>query len=103
MFYLDHFEEIVFRHAVDRDSLVARVRDHGPGFPAEMRERIFDPFFTTKDHGLGIGLYLCHKIASLHRGRVEAVDPMGEGAEFAVFLPVEPGEEDATWPPEVIS
>ncbi len=60
----------------DRDEphIVARIRDHGPGLPAEMRERIFDPFFTTKDHGLGIGLYLCHKIASLHRGRVEAVE-----------------------------
>jgi signal transduction histidine kinase len=89
--------------ARDEPEIVVRVRDHGPGLPAEMRERIFDPFFTTKDHGLGIGLYLCHKIASLHRGRVEAVDPMGEGAEFAVFLPVEPGEEGATPSSEVIA
>ena len=28
----------------DEPLIVARVRDHGPGLPAEMRERIFDPF-----------------------------------------------------------
>jgi len=75
--------------------IVARVRDEGPGLPPEMRERIFDPFFTTKDHGLGIGLYLCHKIASLHRGRVDAGNPPGGGAEFAVYLPTMP-EDDGT-------
>jgi two-component system, NtrC family, sensor kinase len=73
--------------------VVVGVRDHGPGLPPEMRERIFDPFFTTKDHGLGIGLYLCHKIASLHRGRIEAVDPAGGGAEFRVYIPVNPADE----------
>jgi signal transduction histidine kinase len=81
------------REVREEPYIVARVRDHGTGLPAEMRERIFDPFFTTKDHGLGIGLYLCHKIATLHRGRVEAVDPGDGGAEFAVYLPVNTGTE----------
>jgi signal transduction histidine kinase len=73
--------------------LVARVRDYGHGLPPGMLERIFDPFFTTKDHGLGIGLYLCHKIASLHRGRIEAQSPSGGGAEFSVYLPTAPRED----------
>jgi signal transduction histidine kinase len=77
----------------DEPQVVARVRDQGPGLPMEMRDRIFDPFFTTKDHGLGIGLYLCHKIATLHRGRVEAETPDGGGAQFAVFLPMAPRED----------
>jgi len=70
--------------------LVTRVRDHGPGLPAAMRERVFDPFFTTKDHGLGIGLYLCHKIASLHRGRIDVESPEDGGALFVVRLPTTP-------------
>jgi signal transduction histidine kinase len=73
--------------------IVARVRDHGPGLPAEMRERVFDPFFTTKDHGLGIGLYLCHKIANLHRGRIEAQGADGGGATFTLYLPIAEQEE----------
>jgi signal transduction histidine kinase len=65
-----------------------------------MRERIFDPFFTTKDHGLGIGLYLCHKIASIHRGQIEAGNAAGGGAEFTVYFPVTPLEEGAAPTPE---
>jgi two-component system, NtrC family, sensor histidine kinase HydH len=82
--------------------IVARVRDEGPGLPPEMRERIFDPFFTTKDHGLGIGLYLCHKIASLHRGRIEAGNPPGGGAEFTVYLPTTP-EDDVVAPSDAVT
>jgi len=74
----------------EEPQIVARVRDHGPGLPHDARDRIFDPFFTTKDSGLGIGLYLCHKIANLHRGRIDAANPPGGGAEFAVYLPIEP-------------
>jgi two-component system NtrC family sensor kinase len=88
--------EIVVSVALEEGAepmLVARVRDHGPGLPPAMLDRIFDPFFTTKDHGLGIGLYLCHKIASLHRGRIEAQSPSGGGAEFAVYLPTSVRED----------
>ncbi|MET0154095.1 MAG: ATP-binding protein [Candidatus Binatia bacterium] len=96
--------EIVISLAVEdhgEREVVASVRDHGPGLPPEMRDRIFDPFFTTKDHGLGIGLYLCHKIASLHRGRIEAGDSAGGGAEFRVCLPIDPPEEGVPPSPEV--
>jgi signal transduction histidine kinase len=81
----------------DEPCLVARVRDQGPGLPAELRERVFDPFFTTKDTGLGIGLYLCHRIATLHRGRIEVTSPDDGGAVFAVYLPL--GERESATPP----
>lgn len=68
--------------------VVVKIRDNGPGLPPELRERVFDPFFTTKDHGLGVGLYICHKIAAQHRGRIEALSTEGSGATFAVYLPV---------------
>jgi len=96
--------EIVVSVAVESQGepeVVVRVRDHGPGLPQEMRDRIFDPFFTTKDTGLGIGLYLCHKIASLHRGRIEAGDPVGGGAEFRVYLPINPPDEGISQSPEI--
>ena len=77
------------------------VRDTGAGIAESLRERIFDPFFTTKDHGLGIGLYLCHKIASLHRGRIEAGDSAGGGAEFRVYLPIHLPDEGVPPSPDV--
>ncbi len=40
----------------DLRRLEFRVRDSGPGIPAENRERIFAPFFSTKPNGMGMGL-----------------------------------------------
>jgi C4-dicarboxylate-specific signal transduction histidine kinase len=37
---------------------VVRIRDSGPGIPAELRERVMTPFFTTKPVGKGSGLGL---------------------------------------------
>jgi signal transduction histidine kinase len=78
------------RQESPRLEAVIRVEDRGIGLPAELRERIFDPFFTTKPHGLGIGLYICHKIATLHDGSIRVEDRPGGGASFVVRLPIEP-------------
>jgi polar amino acid transport system substrate-binding protein len=77
---------------VDERDIAVRVEDTGAGLSPELREKIFDPFFTTKDQGLGIGLYICHKIASQHRGRIEVEDRVGGGAVFTLYLPIERDE-----------
>ena len=42
----------------ERQNVVVRIVDNGPGIPPEVRERIFEPFFTTKPVGQGTGLGL---------------------------------------------
>lgn len=64
-----------------------RVRDNGPGVPAEARERIFAPFHTTKSTGSGLGLAIARKLVEAHGGTLEALSPTGAGAEFVVTLP----------------
>jgi two-component system NtrC family sensor kinase len=68
------------------------VQDQGPGIPEEDLERIFDPFFTTKgpDQGSGLGLMICHRIASDHGGSIEVMTREGSGATFRVRLPAAP-------------
>ena len=39
-----------------RNAVLLRVRDCGPGIPAELREQVLEPFFTTKARGGGLGL-----------------------------------------------
>jgi signal transduction histidine kinase len=72
-----------------------RIRDDGPGVPAELREKVFYPFFTTKRKGSGVGLATAQKIVAAHGGHLElesgAGDPAGgeagPGAGFRIRLP----------------
>lgn len=77
------------RYSVERvgDFVEITVADSGPGVPEEIRSRIFEPFFTTKETGVGLGLVICRRIASEHRGRLE-LSPGPGGAEFVLSLPI---------------
>ncbi|WP_329527589.1 sensor histidine kinase [Streptomyces sp. NBC_01462] len=70
---------------------VLRVRDTGPGIPAERRELIFTDGWTTKKppaHGKrGIGLSLVSRFAERQGGSAEVAEASGGGAEFTVVLP----------------
>lgn len=63
-----------------------RVRDNGPGVPAELRHRIFEALFTTKAKGSGLGLPLCRRILEAHGGTIE-LEPTAHGASFILALP----------------
>ena len=72
--------------------IVVTVGDSGPGIPPKERAKIFDPFYTTKADGSGIGLSLCHRIITDHRGTLTAETSRWGGAEFRIELPVaDPG------------
>ncbi|MFJ4694151.1 ATP-binding protein [Streptomyces sp. NPDC088766] len=70
---------------------VLRVRDTGPGVPAEQHELIFTEGWSTKKppaHGKrGIGLSLVRRLAERQGGRASVSDAYGGGAEFTVVLP----------------
>jgi two-component system sensor histidine kinase HydH len=63
-----------------------RVRDDGPGIPAEQRYRIFEALFTTKAKGSGLGLALCRRILEAHQGAIE-LEPTERGASFLLTIP----------------
>jgi two-component system sensor histidine kinase HydH len=63
-----------------------RVRDDGPGIPAEARSRIFEALFTTKAKGSGLGLALCRRIMEAHGGTIDAETRPG-GASFVLHFP----------------
>jgi signal transduction histidine kinase len=88
--------EIFIDARPDGEGVRVSVRDTGPGVPLELATKIFDPFFTTKDvgEGTGLGLAISQRIARSHGGRIElAARTVGQGAEFIVWLPLEPPGE----------
>ncbi|MEW2296927.1 sensor histidine kinase [Streptomyces sp. NPDC006743] len=72
-------------------SAVLRVRDTGPGIPAELRELVFTEGWSTKRppaHGKrGIGLSLVRRLAERQGGSATVGTAHGGGAEFTVVLP----------------
>jgi two-component system, OmpR family, sensor kinase len=69
-----------------------RVRDRGPGVPAEERQLIFDPFARghvggASRSGAGLGLFIASRIVEAHEGTIglRAARP---GTEFHVELPL---------------
>jgi signal transduction histidine kinase len=73
----------------ERQRVVVRVVDNGPGIPAEIRERIFEPFFTTKGvgRGTGLGLDIVRRLVSHNDAEIEIASRPGR-TEFRVSLPV---------------
>jgi signal transduction histidine kinase len=81
------------RVLVQRAGEAARlvVEDDGRGISRDDLARVFEPFRTGKTRGLGLGLFVCERVASLHRGTIRAEsDGPGRGARFTVTLPLNP-------------
>jgi signal transduction histidine kinase/FixJ family two-component response regulator len=71
----------------DAIRLEARVRDDGPGVPAERVDAIFDPFVHgSGPDGAGLGLAICRQIVDRMNGRIWAENNPGRGATFAFDL-----------------
>jgi PAS domain S-box-containing protein len=72
------------------ERLVASVADTGAGIPPDKIDQIFNPFFTTKDvgEGTGLGLSISDGIVRQHGGHIAVHSVPGEGATFAMDLPV---------------
>jgi heavy metal sensor kinase len=72
-----------------------RVRDTGPGIPADELPRIFDRLFrgdrSRAERGLGLGLSLVKAIVEAHGGTVAVDSSVGAGSMFTVALPLAEG------------
>ena len=79
----------------DPEEVRISVEDDGPGLRPEQRAAL-RPFFTTKPGGLGLGLAIVHKIASLHGGRVLMGDRLPRGLVVTLVLPSQIRDEGVT-------
>jgi signal transduction histidine kinase len=81
---------VTVRTAVEGSSVIAEIRDNGPGIPVELQERVFEPFFTTKEVGAGTGLGLDvarRVVIDLHGGELCLASVPGD-TRFTVGLPL---------------
>ena len=78
---------IAIASTMEKDSIIIKIGDSGPGVEADIQEKIFDPFYTTRPDGSGIGLSICQRIISDHGGRIEVSKSELGGAEFIIRIP----------------
>ena len=69
--------------------LRVRMRDSGPGIPADALPRVFEPFFTTKPagQGTGLGLAISYEIVQEIGGSMSATNHPEGGACVEIVLP----------------
>jgi len=66
-----------------------RVRDTGPGIPAEVLPKIFQAYFTTKGPrgGTGLGLNIVQRLIKEADGALHVHTAAGKGTVFTIYLP----------------
>jgi signal transduction histidine kinase len=88
------YAAVVGRAGVRGGALLLVVADEGPGIPDEEKERVFTRFYQAEAGraargrgGVGLGLTICHEIASAHSGVIWVADNEPRGSQFCVLLP----------------
>jgi len=84
----DGKKRIVIKSFVAGREVRVTVSDSGSGIAEEIRDRIFDPFCTTKADGTGIGLSICHRIITDHKGTLTVGESEWGGARFELAIPI---------------
>jgi signal transduction histidine kinase len=71
----------------NRDIVIEIIND-GVVISKENLKRLFTPYFTTKEGGLGLGLYLSHRIINDLSGNIMAESEEDKGTTFTIRLPL---------------
>lgn len=80
---------IVCRYDTEHNESVIEVIDNGPGIERSIAPHLFELFHSTKgNRGTGLGLAVAKKIVEEHQGTIKVRSKPGEGATFAIRLPV---------------
>ncbi len=76
---------------MSRGQVLFSVEDDGPGIPQERLNTLFKlqpgKIPASPPHGVGLGLPLCHRIATAHGGMLMVESRVGKGTRFTLALP----------------
>lgn len=91
--YSGRGKEVEVTGAIERNEIVVRVKDNGPGIAAHHVPRLTERFYRANVQdsrtrgGTGLGLAIVKHIVSRHRGRLLIESKVGQGSTFSIRLP----------------
>lgn len=94
-------EVAILAHNFKDEYLIAIV-DRGRGIPQEELKRVTEAFYmvdkarSRKEHGAGLGLALCSKIAAIHSANLDIRSREGAGTAIRLKLQVVPDQDDGS-------
>lgn len=75
-----------------KDTIIFRVSDKGPGIPPEIKKRVFDLFEShhlgSTHRGAGLGLSIVRSLIALHGGSVSIDSEPGRGTTVSCIFPI---------------
>ena len=80
-----------------KEQVILRITDTGPGIPPADQPHIFEKFYRASNvpkgvGGSGLGLAIVKSIVDSHQGRIWVESILGKGSTFTVVLPLSPRE-----------
>ncbi len=66
---------------------VVEVRDTGCGIPDDVMEHLFEAGFSGTGETPGLGLAVCRRLMTQHRGEIRVNSRVGEGSNFLLEFP----------------
>jgi signal transduction histidine kinase len=76
---------------MDASFVHIKIRDYGPGIPADELEHVKKKFYrgsNAKERGSGIGLAVCDEIIRFHGGSLDLENADGGGLLVTIKLPI---------------
>jgi signal transduction histidine kinase len=92
--FSDEGSKVVVRTRAEQNELILEVCDTGPGLTDDDMQKLFKKYArlssepTGGEKSSGLGLAICKKIISMHRGTINARNNQDEGATFWFTLPL---------------
>lgn len=75
--------ELKIETFMENENIVLAIHDKGHGIKQEFLDKLGTPFFTTKEHGNGLGLAVCYRIANRHNAKIHIQTSSG-GTTFTI-------------------
>jgi two-component system, OmpR family, sensor histidine kinase CiaH len=90
--YSSKEKNIFIRLDTKNGSAILDIIDEGEGINDDEKKKIFEKFYRVGNEeirtakGTGLGLYLCKKIVTDHKGKIKVTDNQPQGTIFTVIL-----------------